>query len=122
MFSLIRDLFAEHTNSVTDQRTAQLSSIFGNMLYASCIANGYFHRAINICASIYANPNLLKEEDENHESVIQDLKALASGFLAWREEYDKHVAENKPTDDELINDQKAEEILNELIELENKSE
>ena len=122
MFSLIRDLFEEHTNSVADQRTAQLSSIFGNMLYASCIANGYFHRSINICATIYANPNLIKEDNENRESLIQDIKALASGFLAWREEYDKHADANKPTIEELESDQNAEEILNELAELEKKSE
>ena len=122
MFSLIRDLFAEHTSGITDQREAQLSSIFGNMLYASCIANGYFHRAINICATIYANPNLLKEDDENHENIINDVKALIDGFLEWREKYDKHLSENKPSDEDLSGDQIAEEILDELSELEHESE
>lgn len=114
MFGLIRSLFAEHTNSFTDKRTGQLATIFGNFLYASCIPNGYFQRAINICATIYSNPTLLKEEDENHENLMKDVQGLIAGFLEWRKEHDKQMAENEPTEADMKSDQVAEEMLEEL--------
>lgn len=114
MFGLIRSLFAEHTNNFTDKRTGQLATIFGNFLYASCIPNGYFQRAINLCATIYSNPTLLKEEDENHENLMKDVQGLIAGFLEWRKEYDKQMAENEPTEADMKSDQVAEEMLEEL--------
>lgn len=114
MFALLRDLYSEHTAGVEDQRTAQLSTIFGNMLYASCVANGYFHSAINICTTIYANPNLLKADDENHLSFMEDVKSLIDGFLEWRKEYEAHVEENQPTEEELNSDQVVEDMVTEL--------
>lgn len=114
MFGLIRSLFAEHTNSHSDQRAGQLATIFGNFLYASCIPNGYFQRAINLCATIYSNPKLLTEEDENHKSLMKAVNGLIAGFLEWRKEYDKWVAENEPTEADMKSDEVAEEMLEEL--------
>lgn len=114
MFGLIGSLFAEHTDKIADKRTGQLATIFGNMLYASCISNGYFQRAVNICATIYANPTLLKEEDENHENLMKDVKSLIAGFLEWRKEFDKQMSSNEPTEEDMNHDQVADEMLEEL--------
>ena len=84
------------------------------MMYASIVANGYFHHAINIVATIYANPNLLDENDEQHEMLMNNVKSLIKGFVEWRKEYDKRMSANEPTEDEMKNEQVAEEILDEL--------
>ena len=117
IFAMIRDLFADNT----EQRTAQLSTILGNMLYASCIPNGYYQRAINLCATIYANPNLLNDDDERHEDMMNNVRALVAGFLEWRKQYDKHVAENEPTEEEIKNDEVAEEMLEQVDKMESES-
>ena len=108
MFAAIRGLYAQ------GNQEARLSTIFGNMMYESIVANGYFHHAINIVSTIYANPNLLDENDEQHEMLMNNVKSLIKGFVEWRKEYDKRMSANEPTEDEMKNEQVAEEILDEL--------
>lgn len=129
MYGMIRELFAQMCDtpdpsgvSLLNQRAGQLTTIFGNMLYASCIANGYFQQAVNLCATLYANPDLLKEEDKNHEKILKDVKALVQGFLAWRKDYDAHVAANSPSEEDLQQEQVAEEMLDELERQQEKTE
>ena len=110
MFAMIRDLYAETTGGVAEQRKSQLSTFFVNMLYASCVANGFFQRGINLCAAIYTNPSLLKEGDSNHERLMKDVHELIAGFLEWRKAYDAKVAENEPTEKDIDNEAKAEEM------------
>lgn len=114
MFSLISELYHELNVSKKADRTNRLATIFGNMLYASCVANGYFQQAIQMCAAIYVNPAILSEEDEGHASFMKNVKALIAGFLDWKKEYDKKIASDAPTEDELKNDEVAEEMLEEL--------
>jgi len=129
MYGMIRELFTQMYSkpdgggvSMLDRRAGQLTTLFGNMLYASCIANGYFQQAINMCATLYANPDLLKEEDKNHDVFMKDVKALVQGFLAWRKDYDAHVASNKPTEEDVHQEQVAEEMLDELEQQQEKAD
>lgn len=114
MFSLIRDLFAEHTDAADDVRAGQLSAIVGNMFYSSCISNGFFHHAITMLATIYTNPDILSEDNIYHESFMKDVELTKTRFLEWRKEYDENIRANEPTEEEMENDQVAEEMLDEL--------
>lgn len=111
MFGMISSLFADYRRDNSDLREGQLATFFGNMFYVSCIGNGYFQRAVNICATLYANPTLLTDKDENHKSLMKEVNSLISDFLHWREEYDKHIKENEPTEEDLKNDQTAEDMI-----------
>ena len=108
MFAAIRGLYAQ------GNQEARLSTIFGNMMYASIVANGYFHHAINIVATIYANPNLLDENDKQHEMLVNNAKALIKGFLEWRKRYNEQTAANEPTDEDIRNENMAEDVLKEV--------
>ena len=107
MFGMIRDLYTEGMD-------ARLMTIFGNMMYASCVANGYFQQGINFCAQVYANPSLLSEGNDGHDELMKNVDALIKGFLEWRKSYDAHVAENEPTEEEMKADQVAEEMIDKL--------
>ena len=114
MFGILSMLFADYSRDNSDLREGQLATFFGNMFYVSCIGNGYFQRAVNICATLYANPTLLTEEDENHKSLMKDVNGLISDFLHWKEEYDRKMKENEPTEQDWKNDQTAEEMMETL--------
>lgn len=120
MFAMITELFAEHDGSAGDRRTAQLSTVFGNMMYASVIANGYFQQALNFCTLVYSNPSLLDEKDGNHKAFIHDVKIFAKAFTDWAKKYREHAAANGPTREETENEQAAEEILAETEEQQDK--
>ncbi len=107
MFGMIRDLYGEGM-------TARLQTIFGNMMYASCVANGYFQQAVNFCAQIYANPSLLSEDDEGHDELMKNVDALIKGFQEWRKAYDAKVAESEPTEEDMKEDQVAEDMIDKL--------
>ena len=109
MFGLISELFG------SEEHKGRLVNIFSNMLYASCIANGYFQQAVNMCASCYASPNVLNEEDSEHEGFVHDVKALVAGFLEWRREYEKKIAALAPDEDEDRADEVADEMMEEVI-------
>jgi len=112
MFALISELYeSNELNGPKKNDGGRLASIFGNMLYASCVANGYFQQAIQMCAAIYANPTVLNEEDEAHSSFMKDVKALIAGFLDWRKDYEKKIASESSTDDDMKNDEVAEEMI-----------
>ena len=119
MFAMITELFAEHDGSASDRRTAQLSTFFGNMMYASVIANGYFQQALNFCTLVYSNPSLLDREDKNHKAFMHDVKIFAKAFADWAEKYREKADGNEPTREESENEQAAEEILAETEEEKN---
>ena len=122
MFSMLGNLFSESDGDMADQRIGQLLTFFVNMFSVCCINNGYFQRAVNICAAIYANPSLLNEDDERHAGLMLEVKDLISGFLAWRKDYDAIAAtDSAKSDDELDNEQVAEEMLSEIADAESQS-
>ena len=108
-------MFAEHAEGNTE-RTSQLSTIFGNMMYASCVANGYFQQAISLVATIYANPKLLDKKDKSHKALMKNIGILVDGFLEWRRVYDEQEKSNEPTEEEMKNEQTADEMLAELAQ------
>lgn len=112
MFSMIRDLYSESVGGENpDVRRAQLSDILANMMYVSVIPNGYFHEAVRLCATAYANPSVLDESDEGHGTFLGSLKAVAKGFSEWQKEYDRHAAEHEPSKEESENESRAEEMM-----------
>ena len=104
MFAMIRDLYGKGDN-------VTLEALFGNMMYASIIPNGYFHQAINIIATIYAHPNLLDEDDDEHKTLVGNVRALVKGFLRWRKEYDKRMAGDEQSEQDIMNDEVVGEML-----------
>lgn len=111
-FAMLSELYADERNN------GALSSILTNMLAMSSIYNGYFHRAVQMCLSVYFNPDLLRKKKERKD-LIKEAKRLAADFLDWRDMYEGHVEMNTPTEEEERSDEVLEEILEET---ENQSE
>lgn len=123
MFSMIKYLFAERKDdTITDKSMSTLHTFFSNMLYASVVDNGFFQQALNLCAMVYANPSLLKEDDKNHEGLMNEVKSLVSQFLAWRAEYEKRMEANAPSEEEMKQAEVAGEMRDELERMESISE
>lgn len=114
MYGLIVEIYKsamdKKSSASSGQAMNQLITLFGNMLYASVIANGHFHRAMNMLVTVYSNPGLLKEDDKNHASFMQDVKEVVDRFLVWREEFDRHASENAPTEEEQNQAEVADEV------------
>lgn len=104
-YAMLSELFADERND------GALSSILTNMLAMSSIYNGYFHRAVQMCLSIYFNPDLLRKRKERKD-LIKEAKMLAEDFLQWRGVYDAQVKENAPTEEQ----ERSEEVLEEMLE------
>ena len=111
MVALLRSLFAE----CSEQRNSQLSSIFCNILYTSCVPNGYFQKAVSLCAMAYANPDLLRDGGKEHDDFVKSVRAVVDGFLEWRKAYDEEVARNAPTEEQTRSDEVADEIIRESV-------
>ena len=105
MFSAISGLYAD------ESLVPSLSTIFANMLMVTSIPNGYFHRAVQMCESVYFNPDLLREKKERKD-LVKEAKRLAEDFLKWCEAYDAKVKENAPTQEQ----ERSEEVLEEMVE------
>ena len=58
----------------------------------------------------YANPSLLNDTEKS-EKFILEANDTIKRFLAWREEYEKNVKENEPTEQELHQDELAEQAM-----------
>lgn len=106
-FAMLTELYADERNN------GALSSIFTNMLAMSSIYNGYFHRAVQMCMSVYFNPDLLRNKKERKD-LIKEAKRLADDFLQWREAYDAQAKENAPTEEQERSDEVLEEMLDEV--------
>lgn len=107
MFSAISGLYAD------ESLAPSLSTIFANVLMVSSIPNGYFHRAVQMCSTLYFNPDLLRKRKER-KGLVKDVKTLVEGFLRWSEAYDAQAEENAPTDEQERSDEVLEEMLNEV--------
>lgn len=87
-----------------------IRTALSNMAYVSMVCNGFFHHGVEMIAAAYANPSLLQDTEEG-KNFIEDAKGTVERFLAWREEYDKHVADNEPTDKDIRQEEIAEEAI-----------
>ncbi len=107
MFSTIVGLYAD------ESLAGSLNTIFANMLIVSTIPNGYFHRAVQMCESVYFNPDLLRKRKERKD-LVKEAKRLVEDFLKWRGIYEAQVKENAPTEEQERSDEVLEEILEEV--------
>lgn len=87
-----------------------IRTAISNMFYVSSVCNGFFHHGIEMVAAAYANPTLLKDTKEG-QSFMADAKDSIERFLVWRKEYEKHVKENEPTEQDLHQEDIAEEAM-----------
>lgn len=100
-----KDYLSDDT-SVKAMGEAVLSLVLSNIMYVSCIGNGYFQRAVEVCATVYAHPSLLDKKDKEHKVLVEDVKRLSKEFLEWRKTVvDAEVEE--PTDDDLRREELA---------------
>ena len=107
MFSAISGLYAD------ESLAPSLSTVFANMLMVSTIPNGYFHRAVQMCESVYFNPDLLRKRKER-KAFVKEAKRLVEDFLRWRDVYDAQAKEDAPTEEQEHSEEVLEEILDEL--------
>ena len=98
------------------QGEAVLTTVFSNMLYASSIGNGYYQRALEVCAIVYAHPSLIDRKSKEHKAFMKDVNGLADAFLKWRKGYDELVKASEPTEKEMNQDEIAEQALETLGE------
>lgn len=110
-FAMLTELYADERNN------GALESIFTNMLAMSSIYNGYFHRAVQMCLSVYFNPDLLRKKQQRKD-FVKEVKNLADDFLQWREAYDAQVKQNAPTEEQ----ERSEEVLEEMLDEADKQE
>lgn len=87
-----------------------IRTAISNMFYVSSVCNGFFHHGIEMVAAAYANPTLLQDTKEG-QSFMADAKDTIERFLVWRKEYEKHVKENEPTEQDLHQEEIAEEAM-----------
>ena len=107
MFAAISGLYAD------EGLAPSLGTIFANMLMVSTVPNGYFHRAVQMCGSVYFNPDLLRKRKERKD-LVKEAKRLVEDFLAWRGVYDAQARENAPTEEQERSDEVLEEMLDEV--------
>ena len=93
------------------QGEAVMTTVFSNMLYVSSIGNGYYQRALELCATVYAHPSLLDKKSKEHNGFVKDVKAIIDMFLEWRKGYEEKVRTLEPTEKESRQDEIAEEAL-----------
>ena len=121
MFSVLNALYADCNgkDEALQQRAKNvLLTIIGNMMYSSAIGNGYYHRALEMIATCYANPTLLEKKGDSHKDLVKDAKNLVKNFLEWRKAWDESRKLQEPTDD----DNKKEDFAEQMTEIVEKKE
>lgn len=107
-------MFAAVSGLYEDEGLApSLATIFTNMLMATTIPNGYFHRAVQICTSVYFNPDLLRNKKQR-KGLIKEADALVKDFLDWRSLAESQIQSNAPTEEDERSDEVLEEMLQEI--------
>lgn len=113
-FSMLSIAYAWSQSEDEEERkkgTDYLRTAISNMYYVSCICNGFFHHGVEMVTAAYANPSLLNDTEKS-EKFILEANDTIKRFLVWREEYEKNVKENEPTEQELHQDELAEQAMN----------
>lgn len=113
-FSMLSIAYAWSQSEDEEERkkgTDYLRTTISNMYYVSCICNGFFHHGVEMVTAAYANPSLLNDTEKS-EKFILEANDTIKRFLVWREEYEKNVKENEPTEQELHQDELAEQAMN----------
>lgn len=113
MFSMLTVSYQWSKSEKAEERSQGVGFIraaLSNMFYVSSVCNGFFHHGIEMIAAAYANPTLLQDTKEG-KSFMEDAKDSVARFLKWREEYEKHVKEQEPTEQDLHQEEIAEEAM-----------
>ena len=113
MFGMLTIAYQWANSENTEERRRGdgfIRTALSNMAYVSMVCNGFFHHGVEMIAAAYANPSLLQDTEEG-KNFIEDAKGTVERFLAWREEYDKHVTDNEPTDQDIRQEEFAEEAM-----------
>lgn len=92
-----------------------LELIFSNMQYASLIGNGYFHRALMMCATAYAYPSVLEEGDASHAEFVEDFRKMVSDYLVWRKELSTIADKSGMSSDDMLRYDEGAETAQEII-------
>ena len=108
MFTILWELYADPA------KQSILVSYLNNMAFATITGNGYFQRAVELVAIIYANPSLLDKKDDKHKELVKNADALIKAFLDWRKVYDERVKAGEPTEEEDRQDDVAEQMIEEI--------
>lgn len=112
MYGIITSTFVDFkTGDDALSRRAQgiLQTVFGNMMFASVVGNGYFQRGIEMLAMVYANPSVLSRKDGVHDDFMKDVESTVRDFLEWREDYDRKVLDNEPSEEDMHRDDLADQ-------------
>lgn len=113
LMSFYPDLDSEDAEKKSTSE-AVFRTVLSNMMYASCVGNGYFQRALELCATLYANPVLLNKKNKEYKGVVKTVKELIEEFLEWRKAYDAEMAKHEPTEEQLKQDEIAEQAMEAL--------
>lgn len=118
MFGILMSLYNDSTDEMNIAMSAQaagaLASLLSNMMFASVVGNGYFHRGIGLIATLYANPQMLSEEER--PDLVKEVNDLIAKFLEWRKAYDEKVRELEPTEEDDRREDIAEQAMDILNE------
>ena len=104
IFAVISELYADET------KTDALKAFMSNWFYVTSVANGYFQRAVQMCAGVFFNPDLLRKKKERKD-LDKEVGKLVKDFLAWREVAEAQMKSDAPTEQEQRNDEVLEEML-----------
>lgn len=113
MFSMLTVSYQWSKSENVEERRRGVGFIraaLSNMFYVSSVCNGFFHHGIEMIAAAYSNPTLLQDTKEG-KSFMEDAKDSVARFLKWREEYEKHVKEQEPTEQDLHQEEIAEDAM-----------
>lgn len=110
MFAILTELYAD------EGKKDILGEYLSNMAFVTITGNGYFQRAVELCAIAYANPSLLTKGDKQHKDFIKNADALVKAFLDWRKVYEERVKMGAPTEEQERQDEVAEQVIAEIEE------
>jgi len=108
MYAILTELYAD------EGKLENLAEYVNNMAFVTITGNGYFQRAVELCAIAYANPSLLTKKDKQHKAFVKNAEALIKAFLEWRKVYDERVKLDEPTEEEDRQDEIADQVVQEI--------
>lgn len=93
-----------------------LRMLLFNLVYVSSIANGYYHKSIEMLTACYANPSMLEEGSKDYAGLMQDVEKVKEGFFGWRKMWDEEKAKvAAQAEAETHYDETAEKAIDALV-------
>lgn len=110
MFGMITVAFAWYNGENEEEKKRGedfLQSSLSNMMYVSCICNGFYHHGVQMLTNVYANPDLLRDK-KKFKALKKETEGCIERFLLWREEYERQM-KIEPTEKEQQQEEFAEQ-------------